>query len=100
MPSCRTNITMPFEGDSVTVTLAVGFEVSPPDPSVGIFGCGVEALDAKVIDADVEAETPTAPPAVLAALQAELDANLGKYCAAIEEGCIESLADCHDWREP
>ena len=84
---CLTNITMPIDGENLTVSLDVEFEVAPPDPTVGIFGCGIDGFRAKVVDVDVE--TPT--PELLAAVQAQFDANEEQYRDQIDEACLASL---------
>lgn len=84
---CRTNITMPIDGEGVTVSLDVEFEVSPPDPSVGIFGCGIDGFTARVVEVDREFTTPE----LLAVLQTAFDADESKYMAEIDEACLASL---------
>ena len=83
----------PNDFAGVTVSLDVDFEVEPPDPDVGIMGCGVASFAAKVIDADLELDAPKPSPEVLALIQAAFDANLSDYTDEIEEACIESLSD-------
>lgn len=92
--TCETNIVIPYRGEDVTVSLHVEFEVSPPDPSVGIFGCGIEEFTAKVVDADVE----NATPAMLAELQVLFDFAEEAYRDEIDEACLESLDDGSDDR--
>ncbi len=95
MPSCRTNITMPYQCNEITVSLDVDFEVERADPSVGIMDDSIADFTAKVIDADL---FPGGTPAeVLTELQAAFDANRGDWVEEIEEACMDSLAD---GREP
>ena len=98
MPSCRTNITMAYQCNEITVSLDVDFDVERADPSVGIMGDSIACFTAKVVDADL---FPGGVPAdVLAELQADFDANEGDWMEEIEKACMDSLADCDDWREP
>ncbi len=87
MHQCLANITMPINGEDVTVTLDVDFEIEPADPSVGIMGDGIGDFTAKVIEADLDGVTD----AELAAMQTYFDANTHKYIDSINEDCIASL---------
>lgn len=87
MPRCRANITMPYHGDEITVSLLVTFEVEPADPSVGIFCDSIAAWTADVIDADVE---PCGAD-VIAQLQEAFDATAMDYAKEIESDCEHSL---------
>lgn len=91
MPTCRTNIIMPYQCNEATVSLDVDFEVEPADPSVGIMGDSIASFAAKVVDVDL---FPGGTPSeVIAELQAYFDANEACWREDIEEACIESLSD-------
>ena len=96
MPTCQANIIMPVGSEPRTVTLEVDFSVSPPDPDVGIMGCGIEEFTAKVIDVDVEGVTPE----LLAMVQALFDANEDEYRDHVDEECLAYLESMDDCREP
>ena len=83
--TCKANVSIPYDGENVTVCLDVEFEVCPPDPTVGIFGCGIDAFWAKVVDVDIE------PTPDLAVFQAYFDAHEEEYRAEIDEECLKSL---------
>lgn len=97
MPSCRANITMPYQCNEITVALDVDFEVERADPSVGIMGDSIAGFIAKVIDADLP--PGGTPKEVLAELQSHFDANQSDWADEIEEACIHSFADDRggDW---
>ena len=92
---CTTNISLPYEGELITVTLSVEFEIAYADFSVGIVSDGIDCFTAKVIGADLEDETADS----LKALQTYFDANEENYVTEIDEACIASLADYYDPRE-
>ena len=85
---CKTNISMLVDGEDVTVTLDVEFEVEPPDPDVGIMGCSIADFTAKVIAVEDQVF-----PALLAKTQAKLDADVEHWRDEIDEACLDSLCE-------